>query len=298
MSLRVPALLCLLLVLPLACARGERYGASAGGGGQITSATASAGESEGDSDSDSDASESGNSSVSGTGPWTSGSQSTTAPPTTDDSSWSTTWDDPTGDVTTWDTTDGLTTSGDPSSTTEPGCDGCDAPPGPCYEAVGVCVNGECEYTPKAVGVDCDDGDGCSMGDTCDGNGGCDGLPIDCTRPNAKGGACMNGACQGWSCDAPYENCDDDWDNGCEVPTKVANQCDANGLNPNGGCWTAYCGSSNSPDATNFGTFYCSDCSTCHVNGNQVQWCNHTTGNWYPPDAGSCGMYLDKVCPAL
>lgn len=297
-SPRVPALLALLSLSPLACARGERYGASEGSG-QITGASVSVSASDSDDETDSDGS--GPSSVSATGPWTSGSQSTTAPPTTDDPSWSSSGD-PTwstsDDATTWDPTDGSTT-GDPGSTTDPGCDGpCDAPPGPCHEAVGVCVNGECEYTPKDAGTPCDDGDGCSMGDTCDEGGACDGLPIDCTRPNAKGGSCQGGACQGWTCEAPYENCDDDWDNGCEVPTKVANQCDANGLNPNGGCWTAYCGSSNHADATNFGTFYCADCSTCHVNGNQVQWCNHTTGNWYPPDAGSCGMYLDKVCPAL
>jgi len=158
------------------------------------------------------------------------------------------------------------------------------------------VDGGCVYSPAGAEVLCDDGDACTEDDGCDGAGGCDGVVIDCERPHAGGGACAAGVCQGFECVAPWENCDGNWDNGCEVPTGVANQCDVNGLNPDGGCWTAYCGQSADPKAKNFAGFFCYDCSTCHTpEPGSWQWCNHSTGSWYASEAGSCGNFEDLVC---
>lgn len=191
------------------------------------------------------------------------------------------------------TTEPATTATTEPATTEPGCV-CDLAPDDCHTAPGECVDGECVYPFAAVDSACDDGDACTEGDACDGAGTCEGALKSCDAPHATGN-CQDGACQ-LSCVAPYEDCDGDPDNGCEVPVGVANQCDVNGLNPTGGCWTAYCGSSDNAKATNFGTYYCSDCATCNPLGaNMVQWCNHDTGNWYDPGAGGCGAYSMLVC---
>ena len=179
------------------------------------------------------------------------------------------------------------------ATTGPGC-ACGLAPDACHTAPGECVDGECLYPPAAADSACDDGDGCTEGDACDGAGTCEGAPKTCEAEHATG-SCQDGSCQ-FSCVAPHEDCDGDWGNGCEVPVGLANQCDFNGLNPDGGCWTAYCGSSDGAMATNFGSYYCSDCSTCNTLGaNMVQWCNHDTGNWYDPGAGGCGAYEMLVC---
>jgi len=191
------------------------------------------------------------------------------------------------------TTEPATTATTEPATTGPGC-ACDLAPDDCHTAPGECVDGECVYPPAPAESACDDGDACTEGDACDGAGTCEGALKSCDAPHATGD-CQDGACQ-LSCVAPYEDCDGDLDNGCEVPVGVANQCDVNGLNAKGGCWTAYCGSSNTANATNFGSYYCSDCATCNPLGaNLVQWCNHDTGNWYDPGAGGCGAYSMLVC---
>ena len=72
-------------------------------------------------------------------------------------------------------------------------------------------------------------------------------------------------------------------------------CDINGLNP-GGCWTPHCGQSDAAEAVNFGTWFCFECSTCHVpSGGSCQWCDHATGNWFPPGSCACGGFEDNVC---
>jgi len=81
-----------------------------------------------------------------------------------------------------------------------------------------------------------------------------------------------------------------------VPVGVAHQCDSNGLNPGGGCWTAYCGDMQAAGVVSFGTYHCVDCSTCgNTDGGQCHWCNHDSGTWYPAEACECGEYLDAVC---
>ena len=175
--------------------------------------------------------------------------------------------------------------------------GCDAP-GACQVGPGACVAGECVHSPAGAEVVCDDGDPCSEDDACDGAGGCHGVAMVCERPHAGGGVCQGGVCQGFECVAPWADCDGNMDNGCEVPVGIANQCDANGLNADGGCWTAYCGNSADPKAKNFVDlgFFCYDCANCHAPAvGQWQWCNHTTGNWYASAAGFCGNSEDLTC---
>jgi hypothetical protein len=238
--------------------------------------------------------------------------------------------------------------GGPQPDAETCAGGCTNPLNDCYESPGTCVQGVCIYAFKNAGEQCNDSDNCTTGDECDGAGHCDGQQIDCTRPHASGGTCVNGNCTGWNCDSGWDNCDGDWsdgceqslndvnhcgscnnacpsrahanltgcsggncqyscqspwddcdnnmNNGCEIPTGIPNQCDANGLNSSSGCWTAHCGSSSHPDARNFGTWYCFECTNCHVpSAGMCQWCNHTTGVWYTADVCACGAFEDLVC---
>ena len=222
---------------------------------------------------------------------------TSSDPATSDVSatFTTTLPDPdTGDDTTGTPPVVSTTTGEEPN---PGCvDPCDSPPGQCFDGPGNCINDVCDYPPSADGVACDDGDTCTDSDSCNGAGSCTGLAKACpTPPNATGGSCQNGTCGGFTCVDPYENCDGDWANGCEVPTGVPNRCSANGLTDSG-CWTAYCGANPNADAS-FGTYHCVDCVNCHepVEG-QWQWCNHTAGTFYDPAAGNCpAADQDKIC---
>jgi hypothetical protein len=201
-----------------------------------------------------------------------------------------------GDTTQGDTTADATTG--EGTTGAPTCPGpCDAPPGPCFLSEGACEAGACVYEPAPKDTPCEDQDACTSGESCDGAGLCGGGAImDCARPNADGGACNGGVCGGWTCSDPWENCDGDWSNGCEIPTGIANRCAKSGLDAPGACWTAYCGSSDEAKV-NFGTFYCAGCANCHVPApGLVQWCNPTSGQWFTPAEGSCGVFEDNVCP--
>lgn len=182
------------------------------------------------------------------------------------------------------------------------CDGagsCIGDPQPCdapNASGGLCMDGLC------MGLVCDPGFGNCNDDWSDG---CE-LPLDSVdNCGACGESCVAGdnmtaQCTGISCErectAPWANCDGDWTNGCEIPEGMPNTCDANGLNPFGGCWTPWCGASAAAGATNFGTWFCFECSTCHEPAaGQWQWCDHNTGNWFDPAAGDCGMWLDNAC---
>ncbi|MCA9706438.1 MAG: hypothetical protein KDK70_11360 [Myxococcales bacterium] len=161
---------------------------------------------------------------------------------------------------------------------------------------GMCIGGECVDPGCPAGfADCNGqmGDGCEI--ELGTNANCGGCGDSCaTGPNATG-SCSGGSCS-YQCQSPWENCDGDWSNGCEIPVGVPHQCDVTGINLTNGCWTAYCGNSANPNATNFGTFHCIDCATCRspVAG-QCQWCDHTSGVFYPADVCGCGGYEDLVC---
>jgi hypothetical protein len=185
--------------------------------------------------------------------------------------------------------------GDPCTTTD-ACDGT----GLCYGVdidcgAGTCMDGMC------VGGDCPDGFADCNGNPGDGcevqlgtNSDCAGCGDACGNADNATGSCSAGACQ-YQCQAPYENCDGNWANGCEVPVGVEHSCSQAGLDPDG-CWTPYCGNSADPNATNFGTYYCMDCPTCRVpSAGQCQWCDHSTGIFYPQAACSCGSYEDLAC---
>jgi hypothetical protein len=178
-------------------------------------------------------------------------------------------------------------------------EGCASPPSDCHAETGTCEDGSCRYAPKLAGEVCDEG--CVGGGFCDATGSCictnDACDVTCTAgPNATAtcdddGECIRG------CEAPWENCDGDWSNGCEVPVGVTGVCDLGGLNLDGGCWTAYCGQSDGPDTHDFGTYYCVSCSTCNVPAaGMCRWCNRETGNWYAAESCSCSdEHLDLAC---
>lgn len=186
--------------------------------------------------------------------------------------------------------------------------GCTSPPSDCFDAEGSCEAGMCAYTPRLAGETCMDG--CSGSGFCDASGTCicsggdDGtgnMSGDCeatcvSGPNATAACDANGECI-VTCEAPYEDCDGDPVNGCEIPVGVPHSCDSSGINMGGGCWSAYCGQSGAASATNFGTYYCSDCITCtHEAGGLCHWCNHSTGNFYPTESCVCDpQYLDVSC---
>jgi hypothetical protein len=169
--------------------------------------------------------------------------------------------------------------------------GCMVPNGIGTCNAGMCVAIECE----AGWGDCNmqDADGCET--ALDSATDCGECGRSCEAGAHGSAACAAGECT-LACDAPWEDCDGDASNGCEIPTGVPNQCDANGLNATSGCWTAHCGSSNNAAARNFGSWFCFECTTCHVPGAALcQWCSHDTGTWYPADECPCGTYEDLEC---
>lgn len=191
------------------------------------------------------------------------------------------------------TTSAETTSAE--TTGEPACPPCPEAPGPCQSDESTCVDGVCVYLDLDEGLPCDDGDACTVNGLCQA-GVCVGETLPCEAPNAVG-TCQGGACGAWECTGDWGNCDGSWENGCEVPVGVANQCDSEGLNPESGCWTAYCGAAEGPDVHNFGDYYCVECDNCRTPGEGlVQWCSHTSGTWFPPADGACSAQADNaVC---
>jgi hypothetical protein len=204
-----------------------------------------------------------------------------------------------------------TPADDPAADDAPaGCEfGCNTPPGDCFDPTGSCDASTCVYAPALAGEAC--ADDCAAGGFCDASGNCicaggddtgdtGGNPDECMMTCSSGdhstASCdAQGQCI-VTCESPWEDCDGDPANGCEVPVGMPHQCDAGGLNPTGGCWTAYCGQATGAGITDFGTYHCVDCPTCEEIGGNCQWCNHTTGNFYPAEACSCGaQYLGAVC---
>lgn len=161
----------------------------------------------------------------------------------------------------------------------------------------TCQAGQCS------GWACDDGfDNCNddMSDGCeaalDSAATCGTCGNSCEVGDNAFGTCEAGECE-FSCQDPWENCDGDWLNGCEVPTGIAFQCDFSGLNMNDGCGTAYCGQSNAPKTQNFDGWFCIACASCEVPGNGMcRWCDHNgTANFFPAESCSCGGFQDLVC---
>jgi hypothetical protein len=139
---------------------------------------------------------------------------------------------------------------------------------------GRCEDGAC------TGFECEEDWGnCSGGwengcetdlRTLENCGDCD---ISCTAGDHAEAVCSDGACS-QRCIDPWKNCDDDWSNGCEIPEGVSSRCDIFGLNSTQGCGTAWCGTSTSAAAQNFGTWHCMGCSHCHHFSDGYAWCLH------------------------
>lgn len=137
---------------------------------------------------------------------------------------------------------------------------------------GRCEDGSC------TGFECVDpygnctptwDDGCETSLTSSDN--CGECGEECSAGEHASASCSTGTCRR-SCTGSYENCDGDWGDGCEIPTGQTGTCDRFGLNSSSGCGTAYCGSSGSATAQNFGTWYCIGCSHCHEFGDGFAWC--------------------------
>jgi hypothetical protein len=172
---------------------------------------------------------------------------------------------------------------------------------PFPHATGVCGDEGCGGP-----LECDEGwANCngSPGDGCEVELGtmahCGGCDDACDGGDNVASASCNGGTCSIQCVAPFEDCDADASNGCEIPTGVPNRCDANGLNDNG-CWTAHCGNSNHVDARNFGTWFCFECTNCTEMGTGlVAWCSHSSGLWFPTEEGTCMVdtvdFTDLVC---
>lgn len=163
---------------------------------------------------------------------------------------------------------------------------------------GSCNAGACQgMTCDAGWGNCDDdwtSNGCET--SLDTESDCGGCGEVCVAGDNATAMCNDGQCE-LDCSGAYEDCDGDPANGCEIPTGIANQCDAGGLNAVNGCWTAHCGTSMASGAMNFGTWYCYDCTTCNVpSAGQCQWCSHDTGNWFPAESGcACGSFEGQAC---
>lgn len=209
----------------------------------------------------------------------------------------------------WEPDDGTASTGEPadgsgvnttagvSSDPIPCDDVCESPPSDCQLAPGSCEMGSCSYPFALAGTPCTGG--CSSPGFCDAAGTC--LCAESCADTCVDGPNMTAACNEVgeclrTCTAPFEDCDGEPTNGCEVPVGMPHQCDVNGLNAAGGCWTAYCGEAQAAGVFNFGTYHCVDCSTCGTtDGGQCHWCNHDSGTWFPAEACECGEYLDAVC---
>ncbi len=165
-------------------------------------------------------------------------------------------------------------------------------------AAGTCDDGVCVFECEPGWGNCD-GDwatGCetSLSDL-DHCGACDQA---CTGGDHVEVHCINGTCER-SCEEPWENCDESWDNGCEIPTGIPNQCDTQGLNPEIGCGTAWCGSGSGDQVANFGSWHCKRCMNCNEpSDGMCQYCDWYAdgdGQWFPAEECTCDGTEASVC---
>ncbi len=108
-----------------------------------------------------------------------------------------------------------------------------------------------------------------------------------------------------ACRGHFQDCDKNWDNGCEIPVGVANTCNQYGVvqgDPGNTipCGTAYCGQSPGWNKyfIQFDDYYCTICANCHYfdQYNMNSWCDWSTGEFpYPDQQGSCYSNEDTVC---
>lgn len=143
--------------------------------------------------------------------------------------------------------DGEIANGCETDTTK-NVDHCGACNAKCPSAGGTpkCVAGECEIAACEDGfADCDDepANGCET-KIIDNKEACGGCGKKCFVPNGEG-TCKGTTCAIASCEQPYDDCDDLYENGCETSLKTKDDCGACGevcapSNGEGTCSTGVC----------------------------------------------------------
>jgi hypothetical protein len=117
----------------------------------------------------------------------------------------------------------------------------------------------------------------------------------CPEPPNTVATCEDGKC-GFRCAPPYEDCNGDPSDGCEIPAGRPNSCDRQGLTEfttaakaTPGCGTPYCGPSSSSDKTaeSFVTWHCKFCKHCQLFDDGGAWCIGTTGEFSAERCTNC-----------
>jgi len=176
-------------------------------------------------------------------------------------------------------------------------------------AKGTCIQGRC------MDLTCDEGWGdCngSMADGCETNlledpEHCGKCSRHCSAgPNASA-TCSGGDC-GRTCVPPYQDCNGDPKDGCEIPVGVPNSCGLSGLTDfqsaagaTPGCGTAYCGSGDFGWATgnvSFGSWHCVFCSHCEQFADGFAWCIASQGTFSAQRCTNCCKVGDPTYPAV
>lgn len=178
-----------------------------------------------------------------------------------------------------------------------------------HASSGTCVEGECEEYLCDPGFENCNGswsDGCEVDLTADPNN-CGGCNSSCPNaPNANA-SCEKGHCA-LQCSTPYEDCNEDPTDGCEIPVGQPNSCDRNGLttfsNSVGatpGCGTPYCGKGTSKWSESFGTWRCSFCNHCQLFADGGSWCIVSEGQFSSERCEDCcdpaSPLFPQVCSA-
>jgi hypothetical protein len=150
-------------------------------------------------------------------------------------------------------------------------------------------------------LDCngDSSDGCETAITTPEH--CGGCKTACAAVANGSATCVNSKCA-VKCTAPYADCDGKYENGCEIPVGQGNACDRDGLASFSGstppCGTAYCGSAAaSSSVVNFGSWYCTFCTHCHIFANGGSYCLFSPDGQFSPDRCStcCAADDPQVC---
>ena len=168
------------------------------------------------------------------------------------------------------------------------CGACDRACGNQNVATAMCKNGTCNSMCMPGFGNCDQPDAPAADDGCETSTGNDvdncGMCGKGCSPNNATGACVNGACTIATCTAPFDDCDKNPGNGCEVNTSTSvGNC--------GGCGNA-CNLPNAVESCNNGTCGIASCNNGFGN------CDNNTGNGCETNTatstnncGACG----RVC---
>jgi hypothetical protein len=190
------------------------------------------------------------------------------------------------------------------------------------DGAGTCVAGAPACTrPHAHGGTC--AQGACQGFACDlGFGNCnadwaDGCEVDLTRDPVSCGACgatcpdgphaasgcLAGKCA-LQCEPPFQDCNADPADGCEIPVGLANHCSRAGLVPfdagvgaTPGCGTPYCGPGG-VGAQSFGTWHCVFCDHCEIFADGGAWCLEEMGLFSKARCTSCCPPGDPAFPSV